>query len=252
MDPDEYRRLAEVEDELWHFAALHRHVGRVLRHRGFPPGARLLDAGCGTGGLLRRLHEWFPAGQLEGLDSSEAAVALARARCPCPIATASVLALPHPAESFDFITCLDVVYQLERPAEAYREAARCLRPGGALIVNEPAYAWLRSYHDERVGGRHRFSRAGLGALLRGAGLAPAISTYWNCLPLPLIAARRKLLPPPATGSDVRPYPPWVARPMSWAMAVEAAWLRMGGRWPFGASVFAVAVKNLEAQRPDAF
>jgi len=46
---------------------------------------------------------------------------------------------------FDFITCLDVVYQLERPVEAYREAARCLRPGGALVVNEPAYRWLWSY-----------------------------------------------------------------------------------------------------------
>jgi SAM-dependent methyltransferase len=251
MEADEHRKLAELEDGLWHFTALHNHVGRVLKARGFRPGARLLDAGCGTGGLLRRLHAWFPDAQLCGLDSSETAVAWARIRCACPIEAGSVTAILHPDGVFDFITCLDVVYQLERPAEAYREAARCLRAGGALVVNEPAYRWLWSYHDERVGGRHRFVRAEVLAMLRKAGLEPVFSTYWNCLPFPLIAARRKLLPPPAAASDVHDYPAWVARPMRWAMAVEAAWLRAGGRWPFGTSVFAVGVKNRGQDRSPA-
>jgi SAM-dependent methyltransferase len=161
----------------------------------------------------------------------------------------SITAIPFPESEFDFITCLDVVYQLERPVEAYREAARCLRPGGALVVNEPAYRWLWSYHDQRVGGRHRFVRAEVLSLLRTAGLEPVFSTYWNCLPLPLIAARRKLLPPPASGSDVHRYPAWVSGAMRRAMAIEGAWLQAGGRWPAGTSVFAVCVKNLERTHP---
>ena len=245
MNIDEYRALAEQEDDFWHFQALHRHVRRTLDAQGIRSSAQLLDAGCGTGGLLRRLQAWFPDAQLCGLDSSAIAVEWARSRCTCPIATASVSAMPHPDDAFDFVTCLDVVYQLARPVEAYREAARCLRPGGALVVNEPAYRWLRSYHDERVGGRHRFVRSEMLALLRAAGLQPVFSTYWNCLPLPLIAARRKLLPPPAAGSDVRRYPVWIAGLMRGAMAIEGTWLRVGGRWPFGTSVFAVGVKNLE-------
>jgi len=248
MNVVEYARLAACEDRLWHFAALHDHVRRALVRRGLAPGAPLLDAGCGTGGLLRRLRVWFPGADLRGLDCSPVAVELARRRAGCPIDDGSLLKLPYAGGSFEVITCVDVVYQFERPGDGYREAARCLKPGGALLVNEPAYRWLGSYHDEKVGGRHRFTRGEVRAMLRDAGLQPVYATYWNCLALPLIAARRKLLPPPAGGaSDVRDYPPWIAGPMQAAMTVERAWLRLGGRWPFGASVFGVGVKSLERE-----
>ncbi len=243
MNAGEYARLAEFEDRLWHFAALHGHVRRALRQLGIGGTATLLDAGCGTGGLLRRLRAWHPGMRLRGLDASPVAVEFARRRCDCPIDLGSVLALPHADGLFDVITCMDVVYQFERPGDGYREAARCLRPGGALIVNEPAYRWLWSYHDDQVAGRHRFTRKGIQALLRAAGLRPVDGTYWNCLTLPLIAARRKFLPPPPDGrSDVHAYPWWITGPMRGAMAAEGAWLRLGARLPFGTSVFAVGVK----------
>ncbi len=244
MEAAEYARLAEQEDRLWHFAAAHEHVRRELARRGFGAGRSLLDAGCGTGGLLRRLRAWFPGATLRGLDASPEAVARARARGDCPVDAGSLLELPYADGTFDFITCVDVVYQFDRPAEGYREAARCLKPGGALVVNEPAHRWLWSYHDARVGGRHRFSRRELAARLGEAGLRTVYATHWNCLLLPVIAARRKLLPAPAGGaSDVHDYPAWVGRPLAGVMALERAWLLRGGRWPCGTSVFAVAVKE---------
>ena len=53
MDHEEYVKLAAVEDRMWYFRALHRHALREL-DRALPPDrrARVLDAGCGTGGLV--------------------------------------------------------------------------------------------------------------------------------------------------------------------------------------------------------
>ena len=233
--------MAGCEDTLWHYAALHGQVRRALRRTGLADTAAVLDAGCGTGGLLRRLRAWWPRATLRGVEYSVFAVGLARERTACPIDEGSVLALPLPDESFDAITCIDVVYQFPEPGVAYREFARCLRPGGVLVVNEPAHRWLFSYHDVSVGGRHRFSSTGLKALLREAGLEPVYSTHWNFLPLPLVWIRRKLLPAPQ-GSDVGDYPWWVAGPMRAMMAVERVWLDLGGCFPCGVSVLVAARK----------
>ena len=233
--------MAGCEDTLWHYAALHGQVRRALRRTGLPGTAAVLDAGCGTGGLLRRLRAWWPQAGLRGVEYSAFAVGLARERTACPVDEGSVLALPFPDASFDAITCIDVVYQFSEPLEAYREFARCLRPGGVLVVNEPAHRWLYSYHDVSVGGRHRFSRSGLKALLREAGLEPVYSTHWNFLPLPLVWIRRKLLPAPQ-GSDVGDYPWWIAGPMRAMMALERVWLDLGGRFPCGVSVLVAARK----------
>jgi SAM-dependent methyltransferase len=241
MTPEEHRRMAACEDTLWHYAALHGQVRRALRRCGLPADAEVLDAGCGTGGLLRRLRGWWPQARLRGVEYSAFAVGLARERTDCPIDEGSVLALPFADGSFDAITCIDVVYQFPEPAQAYREFARCLRPGGVVVVNEPAHRWLFSYHDVSVGGRHRFSRPELKALLRSAGLEPVYATHWNFLPLPLVWIRRKLLPAPQ-GSDVGDYPWWIALPMRAMMALERLWLDLGGRFPCGVSVLVAARK----------
>ena len=241
MNPVEHRRLAELEDRMWHFAALHGHVWGALRRAGVRPDAAILDAGCGTAGFLRRLRDWWPQARLRGVELSVFAVQLARERAPCPVDEGSVTALPFGDATFDAITCIDVTYQLETPVDAYREMARCLRPGGVLVVNEPAHPWLWSYHDERVGGRRRFTRRELVETLRAAGLQPAWGTHWNCLALPLVWGRRKFGPAPE-GSDVQDYPVWVTLPLRALNALERAGLALGLRFPFGVSVLFVAVK----------
>lgn len=241
MNDTEYRQLAEFEDRLWHFEALHDHVRRVLSQHPLPPNAALLDAGCGTGGLLRRLTKWFPAHQFRGLDVAPLAVQLARERTSCPIDEGSVTALPFADACFDAITSIDVLYHLERPAEALREYARCVRPGGLVVINVPAYRWLWSYHDTAVNSYHRFTRAEIKGLLQDAGLKPIYATYWNTLLFPAIVIRRKLLPAPRDGtSDVRAYSPLISTILRTLLTIERTWLKTGLTLPFGSSVFAVA------------
>lgn len=241
MNENEYRQLAELEDRLWHFEALHDHVRRALTKFSLPPSGHLLDAGCGTGGLLRRLSTWFPSVQLRGIDVAPLAVQLARERTTCPIEEGSVTALPFPNASFDAIASIDVLYHLEKPAEALREFTRCLKPGGLVVINVPAYRWLWSYHDTAVNSHHRFTRSEIKTLLRNAGLQPVYATYWNTLLFPAIVLRRKLLPPPKDGtSDVREYSSFISTILRTLLAAESLWLKTDLALPFGTSVFAIA------------
>lgn len=254
MEADEYRRMAAVEDEMWFYRALHAHLERVLvaALEGGESAARaprlqgqrteILDAGCGTGGLIRRLAPRHPAWRWTGIDVEPLACELARGRGVGEIVEASVLALPFATERFDAVVSADVLYHLDDDEAALRELARVLQPGGVVVVNVPAHRWLWSYHDVTVHGRRRYERGELRAKLTAAGFEMVAATHWNTLPLPLVWARRKLLPPPRSGSDVRLYPRAIEAGFDAAMALERAWLRAGGTWPVGSSLLAVARK----------
>jgi ubiquinone/menaquinone biosynthesis C-methylase UbiE len=156
----------------------------------------------------------------------------------------SITALPFENGEFDAITCGDVLYHLLEHAQALDEFRRCLRPGGVVALNVPAYRWLWSYHDDRVQSKHRFTRKEVLQLLISSGFTPIFSTYWNTLPFPLVVLRRKVFPPRTGESDVKLFPAPVEAMFNGAMALERGWNRLGGVLPFGSSVFAVARKPI--------
>lgn len=239
MLPEEYRKMADVEDVMWYYRALHRNVAMAL-HGVAGPGAEVLDAGCGTGGLMRHLAVTEPGWRLQGLDFSPLACELARERAGVPVTLGSVTALPFGAAEFDAIVSCDVVCQVEEPGRALAEFRRVLRPGGAVVLTMPAYRWMYSYHDRQVGNLRRYSRGELLGLLRAGGLRPVWSGYWNMLPFPLAVLRRKVFPAPEGQSDVRLYPAAVEGTFDAMMRLEHRWLAAGSPLPFGSSVIAVA------------
>ncbi|HEY1107471.1 MAG TPA: class I SAM-dependent methyltransferase [Opitutaceae bacterium] len=242
MNQDEYRKLAEDEDQMWYFRSLHAHVLRELAH--LPPGTRVLDAGCGTGGLILRLREARPDWVWSGIDFMPLACELAQERCGpgVDIRCASVTELPFADESFDAVVSADVVCQIENPEVAAREFFRVLKPGGIVVINVPAYMWMYSYHDENCHTKHRYTRPELETLLRGGGFADRKTTHWNALPFPAMVAKRKIFTRPTDTSDVRVYPWAVERGFDVLMGVEHAWRDLGGVWAWGTSVFGVARK----------
>ena len=92
MNPHEYQKMAAAEDHLWYYRALHQHVVRSVRPESNASQLSLLDAGCGTGGLLRRLHAAYPGMNLSGLDFSPVACSLARERTQAKIVEGSITA----------------------------------------------------------------------------------------------------------------------------------------------------------------
>lgn len=241
MQESEYRKLAAVEDEMWYFAALHalieRQLTEVLRD-----GAAVLDAGCGTGGLIRREAARHPAWRWTGVDVDPLACSLARERTGKEIVEAPLERLPFADASFAAVTCADVIYHLDDDLAALQEMRRVLQPGGVLVLNAPAHRWLWSYHDEAVGGRRRYERRGMRTLLQQAGLKERLLTHWNTVLFPAIVARRKLFPAPAGGSDVHEVSGAMNALGAAATALERVWLN-AAPLPFGSSIFAVALKG---------
>lgn len=262
--------MAAVEDAMWFYRALHAHIERELMATvdvaarlsvrpgsdagdlphaeacGYVPAeARgdILDAGCGTGGLIRRLAPKHPDWTWTGIDLEPLACALARERTRAEIVEGSVTALPFESQRFDAVVCADVLYHLDDDEAALREIFRVLKPNGVAVINVPAHRWLWSYHDVTVHGRRRYVRAELREKLQRAGFGDLRLTHWNALPLPLVFLRRKLLPRPPSGSDVRLYPAPVEMVLRGVIAVERAWLAIGGL-PFGSSILATARKPL--------
>lgn len=243
MERAEYERMHRLEDRMWWYRAAHANLIAAWR-RQRPGSGMVLDAGCGTGGFLRRLAAAAPETNRVGIDFDAEACRLARAKSLSPVAVGTVNALPFADGSLAAIFSVDVLcHRNVEPVKALAEAYRCLGPGGLLVVNLPAYAWLLSAHDERVHNVRRFTRGQARALLAAAGFRVARAGYWNALLFPLMLLRRTVLKPRAAESDVIDYAPAVDRLFGWATAVERVLLGAGLAFPFGGSVLAVAVKD---------
>jgi len=245
MEPGEYRKMAEVEDHMWYYRALHRHIGRSVSsftgEKSRP--VRLLDAGCGTGGLLRSLQRVHTSWNFSGIDFSALACELATERTGLKIVEGSVSSLPFAGNVFDAIVSCDVLCQVSDPRRAIQEFNRCLRPGGWVVVTMPAYSWLYSYHDREVSNLKRYTRGEVNRLLVGAGFRILRSTYWNTLPFPLVVAKRKVFSArSAATSDVKGFPAPVEAFFNGMMAIEHGWFSIGGSLPFGTSILTVAKK----------
>jgi SAM-dependent methyltransferase len=246
MERSEYERLAALDRRLWWFRGLHAQMAGALARQGDTTAqGRVLDAGCGTGGLLATLAERMPRAELFGLEFDPIAASVARAASGRPVCGGSVNALPFGNSTFAAIVTADVLcHRGVGEAAALGEFHRCLRPGGLLVLNLPAYGWLLSQHDLAVHNVRRYSARGVRSLLASAGFTGIRTGYWNSILFPLMMLRRKLgwRREGTPASDVVLMPAPVEALFSAIVALEAALISSGLRFPFGGSVLATAVK----------
>lgn len=243
MDAQEYDLMDAAEDRMWWYRAVHARLLDALAGR---PGADgpLLDAGCGTGGFLARLAAAEPGRALVGLDYNPQASARAARKSGAAVTAGTVNALPFPDACFGAAVSVDVLCHMavDQPA-ALAELKRVLKPGGTLVLNLPAFEWLRSAHDARVHTARRYTADGVRAELEAAGFRDVAPRYWNCLLLPLMALRRKVLARNPEGeSDVGHFPPLLDAAFHAATRVERALARLGLRFPAGGSVLVTATR----------
>jgi len=110
---------------------------RALSMASIPPGAQVLDVGCGTGRWVRRYEEFgFHA---TGVDAAASMLRIARELgTTAPLVVGEAYRLPFLNARFDLVSDITVVQHIPASLQpqALSEMMRVIRPGGCLILME--------------------------------------------------------------------------------------------------------------------
>jgi len=145
----------------------------------FPAGATALEIGPGDGGFLLELARRFE--RVTALDNSPAMLELARLRCVRENLSNVDLqladALGEASETADCVVLNMVLHHFAVPAEALKQLARRVQPGGSLLVTELCshnQSWAREACGDLWLG---FEQDDLARWASAAGLMPGESLY---------------------------------------------------------------------------
>jgi SAM-dependent methyltransferase len=237
--------MLDLDDRHWWFAGRRRIVRAQLDRIELPFPAHVLDVGCGSG---RNLVDLARLGPVAGVELSEQAAAVATARGVADVRIGPVESLPWTDETFDLVTCLDVLEHTPDDRLTLRELRRVTRSGGVLLLTVPAYPSLWSAHDVVSGHHRRYRARTLTTALTETGWSLARMTAFNTLllapaALVRIAQRRRSGPPRGRRSELELTPGWLNGVLEQPLRAEAALLRRGVRLPIGLSLLAVAYKK---------
>jgi SAM-dependent methyltransferase len=259
--PAYYARLEEIEATHWWYRGLRDLTARWLADTAPRQAAlRVLDVGCGAGFMLRWLDRYANGSIVVGLDFDGQALVYARGHGRGVVVQGSAMDLPFGSGSFDLVHCADVLQHLPTAhgdADALREIARVLAPGGLLVVRTNATPGLGAADGDDTYQRYRLTR--LEDQARAAGLTVLRSTHVNVLPSLIDTLRRRWRPRSThrRGEHLRHGPgvPRLPRVPGWnalmfrVLATEAFLLSRGG-WssPFGHSAMVLAARS-SADKP---
>jgi ubiquinone/menaquinone biosynthesis C-methylase UbiE len=249
MEKKEYEKMFRLEETHWWFAAKRALVIDLLaEHTKMRSIRRILDAGCGTGIMLKELQKF---GEAWGIDQSPEAISFSEKRMAgvhgyAPLLQASVCNLPFADNSFDAVTCLDLLYHrnVENDEAALKEIARVCRPGAVLILTDSALPSLWSRHDQLMHAARRYTVRQIHQKLTNANFNIIRLSYSNFLLFPpaLIMRKIDLLYKGQPFASIHPVHPTLNRLLFLISRFEAFLFRYIN-FPVGSSIICVAEKK---------
>lgn len=152
--PDPYATLAEQDTQVQELIAnamdtraaearQQEMLEEYLKKIEFPPSARVLDVGSGTGAITRHIAQWPNIGEIVGLEPAPVLVERAK-ELNSDISTLRFeegdgRSLPFADKEFDAVIFHTVLCHMPNSESAVEEAFRVLKPGGFMAVFDGDY-----------------------------------------------------------------------------------------------------------------
>src|SRR6202453_4389979 len=145
--PEDYHRAIVTAGE---GSAAKRWKGQVKMISRHKSGGKLLDIGCSSGGFLSTMKN--PAWNLYGIEMEESTAQRARAATAATAFVGDAVEAPFLPNSFDVITCFDVLEHVYSPRQFLTKVREWLKPGGIFYSMMPNIdSW-----EARLFGTHWF------------------------------------------------------------------------------------------------
>lgn len=257
MESTFYEDYYRHENGHWWFRWRYELITKLVRGLKTNDDFRILDAGCGTGQMTKKLET---IGHAIGLDSAQEAIDYARSRGVERLVRGSITAPPFAHGAFDCVLALDVIEHVDDDMGILTSLYQVIKPGGHLIITVPAFNALWSEHDEINHHKRRYRSPQLRHLIAEAGFEVDRVTYCNtALYLPVLVTRKaknlwRALSRQRPGehrplqSDLGDYPKPINDALFTLMCAETKLMdRMD--MPFGVSILAVARRPLASEQP---
>jgi ubiquinone/menaquinone biosynthesis C-methylase UbiE len=242
-----YDLLNSVPDSYWRYVARHELFSNLWRcHRSQRPIHRVLDVGCGSGGLLSYLAKHHRIAPI-GVDLFPGTLPYCIQRGITMVSAADATALPFGADGFDFVIAQDVIEHIEDDAGALAEIYRVCAPGGLALILVPAFRFLWSARDTALHHHRRYTLSQLTQRVQKAGLDLIHSTYTDLWLLPLLFAAIAVAPRTPDGladldSEAAPGKSGLTNQALLAISRLEAAYAIYARLPFGVSAVVLAQK----------
>ncbi len=246
MKPEAYQINYEFEENHWWFLGRRKILCSVIQdviNKGHlqTKSIRILDYGCGTGGLTQTLDAF---GSVTGVDESEEAIRYCRERGlenVEKIQSANDL----PNLTFHLVCSFDVLEHFEDDTGLLTELYRTLQPGGILFLTVPAFQCLWSGEDEVSKHVRRYRKRELTQKVHETGFEIVKASYFNFSLFPMVFVirtfNRMFRPSTLQRSDVTPAKEPLNTLLKNIFSFERFVLRYAG-FPLGVSLLVVARK----------
>jgi len=246
MEHDEYKIMSDIEGSYWWFVGKQYLTERLFKDYclDVPGEVRVLDIGCGTGGILKLMRKY---GTVCGIDFSLAALEFSKqSGCACLVCSDAGRHIPFKDNTFTTVTCLDVMEHLDNERTLLEETLRVCKPGGRIVITVPAFNALWSAHDEALHHKRRYTWQQMLRKIGRLNCSVIKSSYFNTLMFIPILVTRKLKgfldrDKPPTSDFFMKLPGWINTALRVLYTAEIVCLSRLN-FPFGVSLLVILQK----------
>lgn len=193
--PHEYKKMYDVEDSHWWYVCLrHRIIREIIACYGNNLDINILDAGCGTGGLIKELLSRGYK-NVEGFDVSSHAVDYCKLRgLKAKKADVENIDKEYRAQKYDVIVFTDVLYFFcENDWRRITDKMNTLLTSqGIIVMNLPAFKAFSGSHDIAVGINRRFKKGDIRKIFSLDKYKILNIIFWPLFLSPIIYIVRRL------------------------------------------------------------